>query len=207
MNFEFYPQHRQIHIAVMACMLALCLHGAVLAQDQKITQTDSTSRNQEIGESSTSLLMGRFHFEREDWENSIAFYEAAIPERVMTLGDYNDLAYAHMRLKQYAEGGRILNTILEYYPDHRIALLNLSIIYYKSDRKRAALGCIEHAIVLDSTDMESWVALGIVAVGAGRLDRAWTACDKLYPVDLNKAIFVHGLIMDEIARRSSSLEE
>lgn len=185
----------------VSCFILISISVQMNAQPEGVTSKEESSQCEER-ELQGNLLLAKYFFERGDWKEAAAFYESAIHEKVMTVDDYHDLAYAHMQLKQNARARQILKGILEFYPEDQLAWHNISLVYYRMNCSAAAFRCAEQSVALDSTYIKSWILLGAIAVEVGHYDRAWDAFDKLYEYDREKATVLHGWIVEETELRN-----
>ncbi|SRR5258708_97428 len=157
---------KAIGVAVMVCVLLVCLLAFAMYQDSKApdlqcgqVHTKTTQPPAPLTSAMDYFNLGNYDYESGNCGKAISEYTKSIQLNPKYPQAYNNRAYTYMRMRNYSAALSDLNKALELKPDYIQALMNRGDIhnyYYQIDRQ-SAVKDYEKVIALRGNQKETSV--------------------------------------------------
>ena len=173
-------------IILLFGLATLKVYGLLQGSDTQCSSTHftTTSKPQNPKSADEYFALGNYYYDAGQCEDAVQAYTKALQLDPQFTQVYNNRAYTNMRLRNYSEAMKDLNTVLQQRPNYALALINRGDLYNYwgpvIDRQKA----IE--------DYQKAISLGAVhnTSVCGHLAMAQT--NNLVPLAILKFVFNRG---------------
>lgn len=129
-------------VGVICGLFVLKVYGAITAPDLQCTKIHETSTRipKDLTTAEGLFELGNYHYDLGKCKEAIDDYSKALQLNPQFTRAYNNRAYTNMRLHNYKDALRDLDTAIAQDPTYVTALMNRGDMYnyyYKIDRQKA----------------------------------------------------------------------
>jgi tetratricopeptide (TPR) repeat protein len=158
------------------------------------------------------FLLGNGYFGRQEYDNAIAQYRAALTLNPRFSPAYNLLGYAYRAVEKYGDAETAFQKYIELIPGDPNPYDSYAELLMKTGRFEESAAQYRKALSVDPHFSPSRVGIASNLLYEGRHDEAAAAMDELYrrardDADRRTALFVKGVILVDAGRTGAALKE
>ncbi len=132
-------------------------------------------------------LLGNIYFARQEWDNAIAEYEAAINAGPEFSQPYNQLGYAYRFLGQYDQAEKTFRKYIQVLPDDPNPYDSYAELLLKTGRFEESIQQYLKALKVDPTFVASYIGIVSDQTYLGKYDDARQTADLAFSKAVNDA--------------------